>query len=142
MADQEKYTIKTLTARVDALQQDQSERNVTKFSDDILSAKQVKTLAKQVLGETDKSIAHAVEKYVNGGIREIRAEIKTHNEKHEQDMKRMMPIIEAFEQEKDYREVVQKKGRSVIFWTSIIAGIGGVYLIGRDIIYNMHFLGF
>ncbi len=78
-------------------------------------------------------IAFAVKMNVNGKIDGMRAELTDYNLKHEKDMKRMMPIIEKFEEAAQDIVTAKKGGKFVLWLSASITAIGGAYLVLRAI---------
>lgn len=78
-------------------------------------------------------IASSIKLNVNGKIDGMRADLTEHNIKHERDMERMMPIIEAFEQGQQDLHTAQKAGKVVLWIATTTTAIGGAYLVVRNI---------
>lgn len=78
-------------------------------------------------------IATAIGINVNGKIDKMQRCLDTHNLKHEQDMERMMPIIEAFEEGQRDLHSAQKAGKGILWISGFITAIGGTYLVIRNI---------
>ncbi len=139
-----KERLSDVLPRMGAMQQDQAARNL----EDALSKKLLNTVAKKVATHTLKvireEIAATIKVTVNGkldvlrkenndGMKVIRDEIQDHNEKHEKDMVRLMPIIEAYESSKEAVDTAKRGGKVVIWITGAITGIGGAWLILKAI---------
>jgi len=70
---------------------------------------------------------------VNGKIDKLDKKIDEHNAKHEADMKRVMPIIEAFELSERRLADAKEGGRAVIYVAGFITAIGGAWLVLKNI---------
>ena len=88
------------------------------------------------VAKMDETIREAIQLHVNGkidGMRlelgEIRRNIGDHNVKHEADMARMMPVIEAFEEGQRDIHSAKKAGKIVLWLAATVTAIGGAYLI-------------
>ena len=46
---------------------------------------------------------------------------------------RILPIIEKYEKEKIFNEEATKKGKVALFWASVVAGIGGVIIMAKQL---------
>ena len=68
------------------------------------------------------SVSRSIETNVNGKIDMLRNEINTHNILHENDMKRILPVVEAFEASKT-------SGKIVLWVAGTITAVGGAILI-------------
>ncbi len=73
-----------------------------------------------------EQIRTTIKETVNGKIDAMRDDLNTHNAKHEGDMERIMPIIEAY-------ETAQGAGRIAMKSISILTAIGGAWLVVRSI---------
>lgn len=87
----------------------------------------------QLLEVMRTEIAFAIKTTVNGKIDNLSSKIDVHNIKHEKDMKRMLPIIEAFEEGQQDLKTAQKGGKAVLWLAGGITAIGGAYLVLRAI---------
>ena len=100
----------------------------------------------QLLSTIRGEIAVAIQKNVNGKIdkqsqllgetiatmNNMRQEITMHNDLHNKDMERMMPIIEAFEETQSDLRVMKKQGRFVLWVAATVSALGGaVYIVMR-----------
>lgn len=90
-------------------------------------------LSPEVLEVMRTEIAFSIRTNVNGKIDGMRSELSEHNLKHERDMERMMPIIEAFEEGQRDLKTAQKAGKSALWVAGAITAIGGAYLVLRAI---------
>ena len=71
----------------------------------------------------------AVREVVNGKIDTLRAELQAHNDAHEGDMARMMPIIEEFEANQQRMEDAKSSGKFVLWMASFIIALGGAWIV-------------
>lgn len=81
-------------------------------------------------------IATAIKTNVNGKIDAISKKLDEHNVKHEKDMERMIPIIEAFEEGQRDLASAKKVGRGGLWLAGTITVIGGAYLVLRQIFFK------
>lgn len=89
----------------------------------------------QMLEVMRTEIAFAIKMTVNGKIDNIQRCIDAHNLSHEADMKRMMPIIEAFEQGQEDLAAAKRGGRFVLYLAGVISALGGAYLVVSQIFF-------
>ena len=78
------------------------------------------------LEDNRKSTGAAIEKYVNGNLRALDQKIEEHNRVHNEDMKRILPVVEAYED-------AVRGGKRVLWSAGSIMTVGGAYLIIRQI---------
>ncbi len=78
-------------------------------------------------------IAFAIKTTVNGKIDDMRDDLKEHNEKHEQDMERLMPIIQAYESSEAALSGAKASGKVLLWIAGFITAIGGAWLILKSI---------
>lgn len=78
----------------------------------------------QFLEANERATALAIEKYVNGGIRTIRSELKSHAETDETFQKRMSPMIEVFENGNIVKMTIKKEAKEIVFWTTSLTTVG------------------
>jgi hypothetical protein len=90
-------------------------------------------LTAEMLEVMRSEIAFAVKMNVNGKIDNLSSKIDDHNTKHEKDMERMMPVIEAFEGAQDDLRTARKGGRVVLWIAAAITSLGGAYLVIKQI---------
>lgn len=90
-----------------------------------------------------EDIARTIKETVNGKIDanlkkidDIQEQICTHNKAHEQDMARIMPIVEAYETAERRVEDAKQGGRTIIWISGFITAVGGAYLIIKQILLN------
>lgn len=86
--------------------------------------------------DVKEEIAKGIQKNVNGRIDAMRKDLVAHNEQHEKDMRRALPVIEAYEKAKEDVETAKKGGRAVLWVAAMITAIGGAYLVLRMILFN------
>ena len=91
---------------------------------------------KETINEAVKS---AVKETVNGKIDGMRAELKIHNEKHEKEMERVMPVILAFEEGQNDLRVARKGGRIVLWLAATITALGGAWLVGVHFVQSLRY---
>lgn len=83
-----------------------------------------------------EAFSKAIKTTVNGKIDKIDEKIDTHNTKHEKDMVRIMPVIEAYESAKADVATATKGGKLVLRLGATVTALGGVYLVMRMIFFN------
>ena len=66
-------------------------------------------------------------------IDDIRRDILFHNEKHDKDMVRIMPVILAFESGQRDLETAKRGGKLVLWLAATITAIGGAILVLKSI---------
>lgn len=88
----------------------------------------------QLLEVIRSEIAVGIKQNVNGKLDRMQEGLDTHNLKHENDMQRMMPIIESYEEGKRDIESAQKAGKIVLWLAASTTAIGGAYLVVRNIL--------
>ena len=101
--------------------------------DQIISLKEdvAKTIQVTVNGKVDKMTIRLDETI--GTVNNMRQEITMHNEIHGTDMKRILPVLEAFEEgQRDLRSAT-KAGKIVLWLAATVTAIGGAYLILKQI---------
>lgn len=69
-------------------------------------------------------------------IEEVRKEICDHNKKHEKDMEKIRPVIEAFEEAQRDLVTAKKGGKLVLWLAATITAIGGAILIIRALFWG------
>jgi hypothetical protein len=79
------------------------------------------------------AVAVSVKLNVNGKIDAMRTEIANHNAKHEEDMVRILPIIEAFETSERAVNTAKASGKVVLWVAGFISAVGGAFLIIKQI---------
>ena len=87
-----------------------------------------------------EAVTIGINKDVNGGVKALRQEVSevrhaviNHNLKHETDMIRIMPIIEAFETSERAVAAAKSGGKIVIWIAGFITALGGAYLIIKQL---------
>ena len=80
-----------------------------------------------------EEIAKGIQTHVNGKIDKMQSGLDVHNAKHEKDMERMLPIIEAFEEGQQDLNTAKKGGKVVLWLAGSITAIGGAFLVLRAI---------
>lgn len=83
-----------------------------------------------------EEIAFVMKTTVNGKIDQIDRKLTEHNEKHEKDFERMVPIIEAYESGQQDLKTATKAGKFVLWMAATVTAIGGAYLVVRMIFFN------
>lgn len=81
------------------------------------------------LEDNRKSTAEAIRLTVNGKIDDMK---KT----HEQDMKRMMPIILAYEGAERRLEDAKTSGKAILWVAGFITALGGAWLVLKTIFFR------
>ena len=84
----------------------------------------------------ETAVVKTIDKTVNGKIDELRFNLNEHNRKHEKDMDRILPVIEAFERGKRDLETATRGGRIVLWLAATVTAIGGSWLVIRAIFYG------
>ena len=74
-------------------------------------------------------VAKTIQVTVNGKIDKITQEILYHNQRHEKDMVRILPVIEAFEEAQNDIRVAKKGGKMVLWLAATVTALGGAVLI-------------
>lgn len=69
-------------------------------------------------------------------IEEVRKEICDHNKKHEKDMERILPVVEAFEEGQRDLASAKKGGKLVLWLAATVTAIGGAILIIRALFWG------
>lgn len=93
-------------------------------------------LSPELLEVIRTEIAFAVKTTVNGKIDKIQVDINSNSAKHEEDMKRIMPIIETFEEGQRDLASAKKGGKAVLWLAGTITAVGGAWLVIRAILFN------
>ena len=78
--------------------------------------------------EEQEWIAAAIKTNVNGKIDKMREDLANHNEKHENDMRRLMPIIESYETAVRTTSDAKKVGTIAMWWAAFIIAMGSAFL--------------
>jgi hypothetical protein len=81
------------------------------------------------LERNERSTAASIEKYVNGGIRDLRKMVEDHNAKHEEDMADIRPIISEYKEREAAKSYAKKLGDTVKWSAAVIAALGGIWAI-------------
>jgi hypothetical protein len=90
-------------------------------------------LSPEILEVIRTEIAFAVKMNVNGKIDNLSSKIDDHNTTHENDMKRALPVIEAYEEGQRDLKAARKAGRGVLLFSGAVTAIGGAYLVLKQI---------
>lgn len=92
---------------------------------------------KVFLKANEKSTAKAIQVTVNGKIDKLRTEIKeeirNHNMQHENDMQRILPVINSYEEAQRDLLSVKKGGRFALWLAGTITILGGAILVLRSL---------
>lgn len=96
-----------------------------------------KMLADGIAEGLATAVPEAIRINVNGKIDKMQSGLNTHNEKHENDMIRIMPVIEAYEEGQRDLETAKKGGRIVLWIATIITAIGGAWLVLKQLFPNI-----
>lgn len=81
------------------------------------------------LKDNRESTAKAIQETVNGKIDNMRKEINDHNKKHEDDMKRLMPVLESYESTQRHLADARAGGKTILWIAGFITAVGSAYLI-------------
>jgi hypothetical protein len=142
-----KEKLSDMIPRMERIQQVMAARNM----EDDLAKKLMNTVAKKVATHTLKvireEISDAIKVTVNGKIDSLRTEVSDHNIQNEVYLKRIMPVVEAYEASEKFSADAQKSGMfvaKVMGWiVGTIISVGSAYLIIRDIFFSGGtFIGF
>jgi hypothetical protein len=94
-------------------------------------------MTKAEIAAIREGVGNAIKVNVNGKIDVLRREIEEHNKRHEQDMVRILPIIEAYEASERFAEDAKRNGKKAIMavlWTgTFVTAVGGGWLILRQL---------
>lgn len=74
------------------------------------------------LKKITEAVTTAVVKTVNGKIDKMQVSLDTHNVEHAEDMKRILPIVEAY-------ETTKNTGKAAMWIASFIIAVGGAILV-------------
>ncbi len=85
---------------------------------------------------SSEAFTGAIKTTVNGKIDKIDAKIDVHNAKHEQDMVRILPVLEAFESGQQDLQTAKRGGKIILWLAATTTAIGGAYLVLRMIFFN------
>lgn len=85
------------------------------------------------LEDNQRSTAEAIRVTVNGKIDTLKGIMDQHNDKHEKDMQRIMPVIEAFEESKQFAKSAKTSGLVILWLAGFITAVGSAFLILRSI---------
>lgn len=83
--------------------------------------------------EEKKWLAEAVHENVNGKIDKLDEKIESHNRRHENDMKRILPTILAYEASQRVLEDARVGGKFILWWSGFVIAVGSAYLIIRQV---------
>lgn len=86
------------------------------------------------LERNEKSTGEAVERFVNGKIRDLTALVKEHNAKHEADMADLKPIIVEYKERVAARSYAKKVGDTVKWTAGLATAIGVLWMALKSII--------
>lgn len=78
-------------------------------------------------------IGKAIQISVNGKIDKMQKGLDIHNEKHENDMARMLPVIEAFETSQRFAQDAKSSGRVILYIAGFITAVGAAWLMLRAV---------
>ncbi len=133
---------KDILPRLEKLAQDQTRRNIEYAIDKkhvVQVAKELEATRKEIalsVERTRETIAIAIKDVVNGKIDRLSTKIDEHNAKHEQDMVRIMPALESFEEWQRDKEVAAKSGKIVLWLAAFVTAVGSAWLIIRQIFFS------
>mgnify|MGYP003395558043 CR=1 FL=1 len=75
----------------------------------------------------------SIEASVNGGVRELRAEVAAHAERHEKDMEEIKPVIKAYQASERALDGAKTSGKMILWTAGFITAVGGAWLVLRQI---------
>ena len=75
---------------------------------------------------TVELIRQTIRQTVNGKVDALVFKLDLHNQAHEADMKRIMPVLEAYES-------AQNAGRLAMKALTLLTAIGGAYLVAKQV---------
>ena len=85
------------------------------------------------LESNERATAKAIQETVNGKIDNLKKDIANHNKKHDDDMNRLMPIIQSYESTQRHLADARTSGKAVLWIAGFITAIGSAYLIIMNI---------
>ena len=88
------------------------------------------------LASLKEEVIKTIQTTVNGKVDRMQDCMNAHNVKHEEDMKRVLPVIEAFEEGQRDLNTAKKGGKAVLWLSGTVTAIGGAYLVLRAIFWN------
>ena len=143
MAKLRKENLSDLIPRMERMQQDAAAKNI----EDHLAQKLLNTVAKKVATHTLKvireEIGDSIKLNVNGKIDAMRKEVSDHNIQNEVYLKRIMPVVEAYEASEVALTGAKTSGKIILWIAGSITAIGSAYLIIKDIFFGGGtFIGF
>ena len=80
-----------------------------------------------------EEITTTIQVVVNGKIDAIQQCLNKHNEKHEQDMQRILPSLEYIENQIQIVDDAKSSGKAVLWISGFITAIGSAFLILKTI---------
>lgn len=84
------------------------------------------------------AVADQVKITVNGKIDKIDKKIDEHNASHERDMKRALPVIEAYEAGQEVVRSMQKTRAWIMRVAAFIIAVGGAWVTIEQILPSFH----
>lgn len=85
------------------------------------------------LKELKDALIKTVTLTVNGKIDGLTLKMDKHNEKHETDMKRILPVIEAYEISEKIVYGAKSTGKIALVLAGFVMTVGGAYLVIKQI---------
>lgn len=82
-------------------------------------------------------IISVIKETVNGKIDTLRQEVTARGEQRNEDMKRIMPIILAYENGERRIDDAKASGKVVLWLAGFVTATGGAYLIVRQIFFRV-----
>lgn len=126
-------TLKTANAGIDAMQQDMTRKNI----EEALREKDVLKLAEAVaafnLAQIREEIALGIKLNVNGKIDDMREENERWHTERKADLKRIMPVVEAFEEGQHDLNSAKRGGKIVLWLAATIVSLGGAWLVTKQV---------
>lgn len=90
-------------------------------------------MTKGELAAIHKLIATTVKETVNGKIDTLQRCINEHNIAHEADMKRIVPVLEAYESAERRLEDARVSGAFIMKLIGVILAVGSLWLMARQL---------
>lgn len=90
----------------------------------------------QLISVIREAVASEMKKTVNGKIDDLRKIVISHNTVHEEQMKRVIPVVEAFEESQHDLKTAKKLGKFALGSAATVTALGGAYLVLRQIFFR------
>jgi hypothetical protein len=79
------------------------------------------------------AVREEIKTTVNGKIDRINEKLDIHNQRHEKDMNRMMPIIESYEATERRLEDARASGAFIMKVVGVFIAIGSAWLLAKQL---------